>query len=75
MNIQVLDKLFKAADDLNDEMIYEGFCHTLVPDENGVLCHKCSFYKGSWGKGGCMLNNALSILDEAKSVYKTLKNI
>ena len=73
MNIQVLDKLFKAADDLNDEMIYEGFCKILVPNKpaDGVLCHNCKFYNGI--KDGCMLSNALDILDDAKNVYKTLK--
>jgi hypothetical protein len=72
MDIQILNKLFNAADDLNDEMIYEG-CHNLVPNTGGVLCHNgCVFYKGH--KEGCMLSNALSILDEAKRVYKTIKD-
>jgi hypothetical protein len=80
MNIKVLDKLkivdnlFNAADDLNDDMIYGDFCQALVPDtpEDGVLCHGCKFYKSR--KDGCMLSNALSILDDAKNAYKFLKN-
>ncbi len=72
MNIQVLDKLFDAADDLNYDMTYGDFCHVLVPNTNGVLCYSCRFYKDS--KEGCMLSNVLSILDDAKNAYKILKN-
>ena len=74
MNIPVLDKLFDVADDLNYDLTYGDFCKTLVPNtpEDGVLCHSCRFYKGR--KDGCMLCNALSFLDDAKSVYKILKN-
>lgn len=72
MNIQVLDKLFDVADDLNYDLTYGDFCKTLVPDipDDGVLCHNCKFY----GKDGCMLSNVLDILDDAKSVYKTIKD-
>lgn len=74
MNIQVLDNLFKASDKLNNDMTYGDFCHILVPNNtDGVLCYSCRFYKG-YNKGGCMLNNALSILDDAKSAYELLKN-
>lgn len=75
MNIPILDKLFNAADDLNYEMIYqEGLCHILVPNkpEDGVLCHNCKFYKSN--KDGCMLSNVLDILDDAKRVYKIIKD-
>ena len=75
MNIPVLDKLFDVADDLNNEMIYrEGLCQTLVSITNnpeGLRCYDCIFYKSR--KDGCMLSNALSILDDAKSAYKKIK--
>ena len=79
MNIQVLDKLFNAADDLNNEMIYGDFCKTVPKEkwwpESGVLCHNCRFYKLTGNHDdGCMLSNALDILDDAKNVYKILKN-
>jgi hypothetical protein len=80
MNIQVLNKLFDVADDLNDDLIYGDFCKTLVPKEkwysgDGVLCHNCRFYKLTGDHDGwCMLGKALDILDDAKSVYKKLKN-
>jgi hypothetical protein len=72
MNIQVLDKLFDVADDLNYDLTYGDFCRNLVPNtpEDGVLCHGCRFYKNR--KDGCMLCNALKFLDDAKDVYKFL---
>lgn len=72
--LKIVDNLFNAADDLNDDMIYGDFCQALVPDipEDGVRCHNCKFYKSR--KDGCMLSNALSILDDAKNAYKILKN-
>jgi hypothetical protein len=71
VNTRVLDNLFKAADDLNDAMIYDGFCRNNIPNTKGVLhCYKCTFHNNK----GCILNNALSLLDEAKSAYKILKN-
>ena len=75
MNIKVLDDLFNAADELNYNMTYGDFCQTLVPNkpEDGVLCHNCKFYKGR--TGGCRLSTALSILDDAKNVYKIPKII
>jgi GTP-sensing pleiotropic transcriptional regulator CodY len=71
MNIQALDNIFNAAEDLDAEMRFNYFCD----DINDVSdCSNCVFHKGL--KDGCILNNALSILDEARNIYnKKIKNI
>ena len=71
MNIQVLDNLFNAADDLVAEMCFNYFCD----DINDVSdCSECVFH--TILTEGCILNNALSRLDEARNIYnKKIKNI
>ena len=71
MNNKFLDNLFKANDELTEQMTYHNFCKQFT-DENGH-CNGCPFLVSFQASSVCVLNKANSALEKAKEIYQNLK--
>jgi hypothetical protein len=75
MNIQALDNLIKAVDDLSDTMNYtEDLCENNILHTDGTHnCYGCVFYT-NWNEG-CMLNKVFALTHQIRTVYdEKIKN-